>query len=242
MYLRKRSGITARKKVYVIWQKQLQNWFIVPSQRFTMYLMGHEPLTASFLKKVIKPGNVFIDVGSFIGFYSILAAKLAATVVSLEPDPRSFKILLYNIEISGVKDKIIPINVAAGSSKTFLDLKLASSLAESSFTNYLSDNKIVGVIKVPSITLDELFMSLKLNRVDVIKIDVEGAGLDVIKGAEHIISMFKPRIIFEVHRYARNDELLAIKILKERFKYNWSIIEFKSKHNFICHLVPTVKI
>lgn len=228
----------AEKTGYIIWQKQLRTWLTVPASRGYMYLTGHEPRVVNALKDIIKPGVIFIDVGAFIGFYSILAAKLGATAIALEPDPRSFKILLHNIEMSGISDKVVLMNVAAGARKGFLELKLAQAPSESSVSNFLADDRVISILKVPVTSIDEVFSSQKLSRVDIIKIDVEGGGGDVIEGAKFVLSKFSPHIIFEIHGSVGSDELIAIDLLKKKFNYDCKILEFRNYNNFICHLLP----
>ncbi|MBS7609835.1 FkbM family methyltransferase [Candidatus Bathyarchaeota archaeon] len=192
------------------------------------------------MKQFIRPGMVFIDVGAFVGFYSILAASLGARVIALEPDPRNFRILLFNIELNGkeMKERILAINAAVGANEGFLTIKLADSLAETSATNYLGNDRVVGVIKVPLLSLDTLVRSQGLQRVDAIKIDVEGAGYDVVKGASSIIRKFRPHIILEVHGWVHGNEFRVFKLLNEKFNYSYKILEFRDQRNFILYLKP----
>lgn len=229
------------KNFYIIFSRKLKKLIIVPPSRFSDYLVGHEPKVIRTLKQLLSHGTVFIDVGAFIGFYSLLAANLGAKVIALKPDPRSFKIFLYNIKLSGkqIEKRILAINSAAGSKEGSLTLKLADTLAESSATDYLSSDKVMRTIKVPSISLDTLVSSQGLKRVDVVKIDVEGYGYDVIKGASSTIKEFKPHIILEVHRTSTyNNELKAVNLLVKEFNYTYQILEFRSQQNFILHLKP----
>ena len=131
--------------------------------------MGHETPVIKFLRKLLNPGDIFIDVGAFIGFYTIYAAKLGAKVVAFEPHPSSFEILLYNITLNNLADRITAINKAVGSYKGTLKFKLAFIPSRSSGTDFLNNDKVVKDIEVPMIDLDSFFEwstpQQKLNRV-----------------------------------------------------------------------------
>jgi FkbM family methyltransferase len=204
-------------------------------------MLGYERSVVDTIRKSIMPESVFIDVGAFIGFYSILAAKLGAKVVALEPDPRSFQILLHNVEMSALKNRVIPVNAAVGVSRGLLKFRLARDLSESSASDYLNDNRVVGILEVQMMSIDEVFKSYGLDKVDVIKIDVEGSGLDVVAGASFVLSRFRPIIFFEVHRGYKSDEVTAIKLLRNEYNYKCKILEFRNQRNFLVHLVPKVR-
>jgi FkbM family methyltransferase len=233
-------GSYVEKDIYVIYQHQLRTWLAIPSSRFYMYMLAYERSVVDTVRRLITPESVFIDVGAFIGFYSILAAKLRARVIALEPDPRSFQILLHNIEMSALRQRVLLINAAVGACKGSIKLKLADNPSESSASDYLNDSRVVGVVEVPMISLDEIFKSQELKRVDVIKIDVEGSGSDVVAGAKLVLSRFRPHMIFEVHRGYKSDEVTTIKTLKREYNYECRILEFRNKRNFLIHLVPKV--
>ena len=230
-----------RKLVKAIYVKHIGSWLIVPSTHINMYLKGHEAKVIKTIKRLIKPGNVFADVGAFVGLYTILAAKLNAKVIAFEPDPRAYLILSYNTMLNNVRDKVTLINKAVGSKEGFASFKLAVSPAWSSMSDYLKKELIIGVTNVPVITLDKVFENLKqqgYSRIDVIKIDVEGAGFEVIKGALNVIKECGQHIILEVHENRLKSELQAINFLKRKFGYTYKILEFRSKRNFIVHLFP----
>jgi FkbM family methyltransferase len=156
------------------------------------------------LFEVLKPGSVFIDVGAHIGRYSFPIAKLIdmdGLVIAIEPDPLTFKSLLMGIKLNNLGN-ILALNIALGDSegKAILCQKLVT--ATSSITEF---DKCQRFVEVPLRRLDSIVEELKLGHVDVIKIDAEGAEIQVLKGAVNTITRFKPFIVVEVRNRNINE-------------------------------------
>jgi FkbM family methyltransferase len=146
----------------------------------------------------LKP-KVFIDVGAHIGYYTMLVHKLGAEkIIAIEPDPRVFRILNRSIEANKL-DNIITINRAAyDKSNVKLELHLSTKSGLSSiFSSRLTKTRC-GTITIKTITLDEVYRSLNLDKIDVVKIDVEGAESYVLSGANDIINGFRPLFLVEI--------------------------------------------
>ncbi|MBE3128584.1 MAG: FkbM family methyltransferase [Actinobacteria bacterium] len=140
----------------------------------------------------LDSGN-FIDVGANIGKFSVIVAKnLYGKVYAIEPHPQTFDILRKNIKLNNLKN-VEAINFACSSKKGDIDLYIdeRGTLGHS----IKADSKSVGKrkIKVKAICLDDL----EIDNVKLIKIDVEGAESDVLKGAKKILERYHPKIIFE---------------------------------------------
>ena len=120
-----------------------------------------------FLVSRFRPGEVFVDVGANVGAYSLRAASQGMSVHSFEPNPENVKVLERNSEINGLS-----INMhacALGSSEG------SASLAPNRGASRITD---AGDLEVPVRTLD----SFHLPRADLLKMDVEGYELEVIRG------------------------------------------------------------
>ena len=140
------------------------------------------------------------------------------------------------MEINRLGQKIKTFNTAVGDRKGYIVLQLANAFSESSATNYLDKNKIIKRLMVPVITIDDLVVKHKIKRIDIIKIDVEGFGANVINGALNAISEFRSHIILEIHRFDQDSEFKSMLILKNEFNYNIKLVEYRSKKNFIVYL------
>ena len=134
-----------------------------------------------------------IDIGSNIGNHAIEFAKYFKKVICYEPNPRAYDLLatntkhLKNVEV---------FNWGIGSKEEFLQLQEnINNIGGSSAKYQIDEENIVNIEIKP---LDNDFESLK--KVMLLKIDVEGMEIDVLRGAEKIITKFYPLICFEQHK------------------------------------------
>ena len=137
-----------------------------------------------------KSNEVVVDLGANIGEYTIMAAKQAKNVIAFEPNKRAVDFLNKNIELNKLTNvQVIP---KAAHSKTGT-ITLYSIPGTNTRDSICLFNK--GKYFSESITLDE---ALKDKRIDIIKMDIEGAEFEALKGAENTLKN-KPRIIAELH-------------------------------------------
>jgi len=194
------------------------------------------------LLKVLRRG-VFVDVGAYVGFYTVLAARHGWRVVAFEPNPINVILLRYNIALHGVGDRVVIVDKAAGDVHGYARFSISSSPSESSFTKYLrSELKLLDIV-VEVVTIDSVLESLDVKDFDnlVMKVDVEGFGLRVLRGARRTIERFRPFILFEVHRtFDEEDEIHALKMLKD-LGYGFVVVEPRSRRNFIVYAYPREK-
>src|ERR671921_174036 len=137
-----------------------------------------------------KQGDIVVDIGAAFGFYTIISSKRVGTngkVVAIEAQQDSFEMLNRNIKLNRLAN-VIPLNYAVYSKETKVKLYLPSG--ESGFTKYntiMSDwvNIKDKFVEVNANTLDYLLQSkgIREEEVNWIKIDVEGAEFEVLKGA-----------------------------------------------------------
>jgi len=164
--------------------------------------------------------GVFIDVGAHIGRWTItIGNKLKGKVIAIEPQKDNFNMLKRNIYINKLNDIVIPLDVACGDKekemKFYLDLEGGGGHESSLVQNEYNKKKFT-LVKVRK--LDNIFVDLKLDSVDLIKVDVEGSDLDVLKGAKNIIKRFHPRIIFEAFG---DKEYNGIKNFLDNYNYKF---------------------
>jgi FkbM family methyltransferase len=164
-----------------------------------------------------KRGNIVIDVGAFIGLYSLKAAKLGALVIAVEPNPVSFAGLCENIKLNNFGN-IIPINIALSDHEglgylNIVDKRMPFSIA------HISRADMPNVVRIKLTTLDSLIESLGLSRVDIMKVDVEGHELEVLKGCQNSLrKKLISKLIVEVHTPVRV-RLLGITQLLKSYRY-----------------------
>lgn len=159
----------------------------------------YEPDVCKFLQYVLKPGGTFIDCGANVGFFSIQAGALVGEtgkVISIEANPDTYKLLERNLRANRFG---LPIQCALTSQAGEVELFVPGSW------DVYSSLRVEGVVegvadhsyKVKARTLDEVIAELALSRVDLVKIDIEGGELDVLRSAPKLLNTFRPFIIME---------------------------------------------
>jgi FkbM family methyltransferase len=126
-----------------------------------------------------RDGDIFVDVGAAFGFYTILGSKrvgLRGKVVAIESQPNNFEMLTHNIKLNKLTN-VIPLNYAVYSKET--KLKLYSNY--SVMPQRTEEKNKEKFVEVNADTLDNLLQQNGISEINWIKIDVEGAELEVLK-------------------------------------------------------------
>jgi FkbM family methyltransferase len=167
-----------------------------------------EKYKTELFKKIITKGMVVVDVGAGIGYYSLIAAKLVGRngiVYAFEPEPNSYELLCKNIEVNGYTN-VIPIQKAVSDKKGKAKLYFEKErIVNPSFCkeNVLaaSKHKVLEkgrFVEIDTIKLDEFFeKTVRNNKVDVIKVDTEGAEGLVVDGGEEILKSNNLKMFIE---------------------------------------------
>lgn len=164
-----------------------------------IYLNLPEYKEMTFFKKILTEKSIFIDVGANIGIYSLLAASIIkkGKIYSFEPVSSVLDDLYQNIRINGLGGRVQVLEKVA-SDKTGYSEFIAEDISEYSHIIYSKTSKS---LTVPSIKLDDFCGNKKISFVDVIKIDVEGAEFQVLKGLEGYLKKGKVGVlIIELNR------------------------------------------
>lgn len=163
--------------------------FLDPGDSLNLSINGvYGELDTNIIRNEISEGDVVIDVGANIGYYTLIFAQLvgkSGTVISFEPEPKNFSILKKNVEINNYKNVILEQKIVSRKNE-ISKLFLAESGIVGHHTNSSKNSK--NFIEIESITLDDYTKKLNLsNKIKFIKIDVEGAEPNVLYGAENIL-------------------------------------------------------
>jgi len=148
-----------------------------------------------FIKKIIKKNDVVFDIGANIGYFTLIFAKLvgdSGKVFSFEPESENFKILKKNVETNGYNNVILEKKIVSntnGVSTLYVSEKAGNHRI------YKSDNFIESV-EITSISMDSYAKNNTLKKIDFIKIDVEGAELNVLQGIQNILDSNEHIILF----------------------------------------------
>ena len=147
------------------------------------------------LRKYLVPGSVFVDIGANVGWHTALASALVGAdglVYAIEPNPENARLIAHTIQRNQLANvHLLPL--ALGQSIGFAAFRSAIGSNGGFLGREESDSIDPNVTIVPTIRFDDL----DIGRVDVIKIDVEGAEPVVLRGAEEAIARDHPVIVFE---------------------------------------------
>ena len=159
----------------------------------------HERIVTEMLINDLSNSQCFLDVGAHLGYFTCLASKVMESgyVYGFEMDKLSFNLLKKNIELNNIENANI-YNYAVYDAEGIIKFtKLNRPLAELSISQGES-SKYHQVISVRSISLDNFFRNKKL-KPDIVKIDVEGAEMKVLKGMENLLVKNDIKLYLEIH-------------------------------------------
>lgn len=163
--------------------------------------------------RLALPGSCAFDVGANVGLFAVdLSRAVGPTgrVIAIEPLTATADVLRTNVEKSGCRNVEVVV-AAAGAAAGQGELQLAHDDAQHSTSAALPFGWIpVGTLKVPMVTLDDLWERAGRPHVSFVKIDVEGAEGDVLQGALRMIAASRPTLIVEVHSRQRVGGLIAL--------------------------------
>ena len=158
----------------------------------------YEPELA-YLEKVLAPGNTFVDVGASFGIYTVAASRMVGDsghVLAFEPSIQSFPVLRKNIDVNNLRN-VSAFHVALSEKRGRAWLYHAPDPSGNSLGR---DPSFEGAGEdVMTESLDHLLRRISVDRVDVIKMDVQGAEELVLRGASKVVNSMRPIIIFEVY-------------------------------------------
>jgi FkbM family methyltransferase len=174
--------------------------------RFSRYYSAnYEPQTLSFIKRNCKEGDTVFDLGAHLGLITVVTAQCVGPggkVISFEPTPFTNKILRRTVRINGMQKMVEVRNEAVSSvtgHATFHDTNNQASNANSLVRGPHTHH----ALEVATISLDD-FAEQRNLRPAVIKIDVEGSELDVLRGGSRLIRRVRPALWLALHPDAIN--------------------------------------
>lgn len=167
-----------------------------PSWPTALWEGGYEPDVQATVDAQLRPGAVFYDVGGGIGLYSLLAARKGARVLVFEPHPDNARCIPRPARLNSFENSIQVIPMAAHSVSGEITMEFAQHGSQMA-PRGSGDKRRRKTLQVPCVTLDEF--SQTQPPPTLVKVDVEGAESEVLKGAVHLFERVRPRLICEVH-------------------------------------------
>lgn len=195
------------------------DWHLIPGNNGSDNPWNdEEPIRQAFWNS-FEPGQVVIDIGTCFGLYTLPALMQGCRVIALEPNEEFLALTTESVKMNpGFADNYIGKNIGVWNNSSF------PKELEEPVLNWCKK-------KSPFITttIDELTQGI--DRVDMIKIDVEGAELGVLDGAKETIRKYRPSFLIEDHiglydYCAKNNTSETIKVILNNAGYNMKVVLF----------------
>jgi len=201
-----------------------------PENAFNYYYLGfYESGALNIFKNILAENDVFVDVGANIGLMSFFASQLVGRngiVLAVEPTEIFFQDLSNGIKKNNFEN-IIPLKIGLGSSKKQLPIyhnKICPSLIQT------DENDPSEIIEIR--TLDSVVEENNISKIKLIKIDVEGFELEVIKGGQRLFS--GPNAPLVCVEYVKDQQMIkengmnSLDLLKKFNNYKFFQLEYSS--------------
>lgn len=172
--------------------------------RLIPYLLAeHEWMSQRHPVSDVRPGDIVLDCGAHVGVFTQQALDRGASkVVAIDPDPVQLECLRRNFADEIARGAVIVVPKGVWSSGGTLTLNVG---VQNSGMSSLVEETGGETIDVEVTTIDDLVRELGLERVDYIKMDIEGAEREALRGGLRTIAGFQPRILLET--YHRPDDM-----------------------------------
>ena len=157
----------------------------------------HEPFGTAILCHILADDMTVVELGANIGYYTMqeCAARKLRRVVAIEPNPRSFEILKQNVELNAC-DNVTMHNIAISDTDGTLPFYISK---HSNICSITPRSDYERVIDVPVRTLDGLVATDSIEKVDMIRMDIEGHEICALRGMTETLKRDKPWICMEYH-------------------------------------------
>jgi FkbM family methyltransferase len=171
-----------------------------PPRLCRYYEAEYEPGTFRFLRQVLRPGDAALDVGAHIGLFTVVMARLvgpAGRVFSFEPTPTTRRVLERTVRLNRCSDRVEVRAEAVTRVSGRADFFDTGDVASNS-NSLVASGRHRRQFSVDAVAVDEFLSARKLS-VGFLKIDVEGAELDALRGAEQTLRRDRPAVALALH-------------------------------------------
>jgi len=169
---------------------------------FVLYYRVYDYEDLSFVRAFLRPGDIFVDVGANVGVYSLWASETdGVDVVAFEPSGLAHARAAENVDLNGLSNRVRLLRKAVGGEPGIVRLTTGQDAL----------NRVAGHGVAPTEAVEQTTLDAELGSVvpAVVKIDVEGGELDVLRGARQSILRHRPALIIEVNEPQQLEALLA---------------------------------
>lgn len=184
-----------------------------------------EPETVNLVRKILKPGMTFLDIGANIGQYSVIASMIVGDdgkVYAFEPTPDTFLLLSENLKLNHCTNaQALQLALSDLKGNASLHLGYSTNSGANSLQKTLNTSDYT--IEIETDTLDNMLGTIK--QAELLKVDVEGAELLVLNGGEEFFQTYRPDILLELtdERFTGNFGYASEDLLKKLHKMGYQV-------------------
>lgn len=163
-----------------------------------IYYRGeYEPETTRIVRKLLRPGDVFFDIGANAGYYACLAAGMGARVHAFEPNSELIPYLCRSCELNGYQQRMVINPIAVTESDGWVEFHLSPQQGNTGLSSMLALQSLQTgrTLRVRGMSLDTYCRIHNLDSIKLIKLDVEGGEISVLRGAERTLREVRPEAI-----------------------------------------------
>ena len=187
---------------------------------------GHEADLRPIIEPLLPDGGVLLDVGAHVGHWTLRLAERASRVYAVEANPASASTLRRNLALNDIGNVTV-LQVAAWDERTYLRLDDPGRQVAGGSTRTVEGEHVQEAGRhdcvvakcpgwqdaVPAYELQKIDTLVELDRIDLVKLDVEGADLHALRGMAGLLHKFRPTLVVECHDiygYYRREDLEAL--------------------------------
>lgn len=196
-----------------------------------LYLFGtYELPTTNFVRRFLKVGDVVLDVGANIGYMSLFFGQCVGTngkIYAFEPEHQNHQALLANIALNNAHN-IIAQRQAATDVEKALKLYLAQDNFGAHSTVFNDETLTEAYEEIQGIPLDTFIQKNQLDKIALVKIDVEGAEYEVLQGMKQILKQQRPILIIELNDALQRKRGLSFASISEELTIEYDYQAFST--------------
>jgi len=192
-------------------------WIPAPGRHLLTFLLWELTVQHDYESGeiVIRPGDTVIDCGAHVGTFSRFALQRGAKrVVAIEPDPDNLTCLEANFAREIANETLVLVKAGVWDTQTHLKLweRRDGNSGGNSLVVPLGNG--VAIENVPLLPLDDIVTQLRLERVDFVKMDIEGAERHALWGAQQTLKRFRPRMAISAYHLADDGRVIPLLVKK----------------------------
>lgn len=210
---------------------------------FSIWLVGaFEPETVRCYRHVVKTGDVVLDIGANIGAHTLLLAQAVGSggkVIAFEPTDYAYEKLSKNRALNpDLADRICCLQIMLVDSETAGNptpgLYSSWPLKGEACLHELHQGRLMATSGAQARTLDSVILELGLDRVDCIKLDIDGFECAMMRGSDHVLTRWHPAIIMELAPYALEEQGASLHELIELLRaYGYVLFDLSRRHPLV---------